>query len=101
MPTLKIQFRQQVQCTQVAINQAGYERSFVRAEEPFELHTNPEWAAFEQRFIPTHDYLELIEVEDDAPVSATQSATKAASTEVEPTAENPPAANTAPLAKKK
>jgi hypothetical protein len=69
---LKIQFRETNACPQVQITQGGYQRSFVREEQPFPLHDNPALAEFEQRFFATHEYLEVVEVADPVTELPTQ-----------------------------
>lgn len=72
----KIQFRKESTVAQISICQGGYNRTFVREEQPFELSDDPVLADFERRFIPTHDYLEIVD-ESAEPGEANKAATTA------------------------
>ncbi len=84
----QIRFRDNNTVPQISLAQGGYQRTFVRDKQPFPLHDEPHWAEFEQRFIPTHEYLELVEVEDppvnDAPTTDDASQTGEEQTEAAP-----------------
>lgn len=64
-----IRFKPTNTVTQVSLSQGNYNRTFVRTEEPFALHEQPELAELEQRLIPQHDYLEIVEGEITPPAS--------------------------------